>query len=55
MNEREQIDAFYKDLTALVQRYVDEFDLSAAAALGALHLKMHEISRAAIENAEDET
>lgn len=54
MNERDQIDAFYKDLTALVQRYIDEFDLSTAAALGALHMKMHEITRAAIENAEEE-
>lgn len=54
MNEREQVAAFYKDLTALVQRYIDEFDLSSAAAIGALAMKQHEITATAFKNHEGE-
>lgn len=43
MSEREQIKAFADDLDALVKRYIDEFDLTAASAVGCLAFKMHTI------------
>lgn len=43
MSEQEQIKAFADDLDALVKRYIDEFDLTAASAVGCLAFKMHTI------------
>lgn len=50
MSEKEQIDAMAKDLTALIQRYIDEFDLSTAAAVGVLECKKYELIKAATED-----
>ncbi len=41
MTEREQINAFADDLDRLVGRYCDEFELTAASAVGVLAFKMH--------------
>lgn len=43
MNDREQIDAFARDLDSLVSRYCAEFELTTAAAIGVLEIKKHEL------------
>lgn len=43
MNDREQIDAFSSDLDKLVERYAQEFELSTAAAVGVLTIKIHHL------------
>lgn len=53
MNDREQIDAFMADLTALVSRYCAEFELTTAAAIGVLEIKKHELIATALEDGED--
>lgn len=47
MSDREQLDAFHADLDKLVGRYIDEFDLSFAGAIGVLEMKSHEIKHVA--------
>lgn len=47
MSDREQLDAFHADLDKLVARYIDEFDLSFAGAIGVLEMKCHEIKHVA--------
>lgn len=42
MTEREQLVAFESDLSALISRY-EQFDLSAAGAVGVLMMKVHGI------------
>lgn len=54
MNDREQIDAFAKDLDALVSRYCAEFELTTAACIGALEIKKHELIAHAISDDDDE-
>lgn len=54
MNDREQIEAFSADLTALVARYVAEFELTTAAAVGVLEIKKHELISHALGAADDE-
>ncbi len=43
MNEKEQIEAFADDVDRLVRRYENEFELSAASAVGVLQFKVHAI------------
>lgn len=39
----DQIEAFDRDLTALINRYIEEYDLPIATMVGVLHCKIHEI------------
>lgn len=43
MSDSEQIAAFEAALDALVTRFIAEYDLSTAAAIGVLQLKAHKI------------
>lgn len=43
MNQENQIDAFARDLSALVSRYASEFQLSTAAAVGVLEIEKQRI------------
>lgn len=52
MNDRDQIEAFAQDLDALVSRYVAEFELTTAAAIGVLEIKKHELISTALEDEE---
>ena len=54
MNPSEQIDAFARDLNALVSRYCAEFELSTAAAIGVLEIKKHELIAHAIKDDEED-
>lgn len=54
MSDAEQISAFATELDALVERYREEFDLTYAAVVGALHMKAFEICREAEETLEDD-
>ena len=55
MHERDQVDAFAKELDLLIIRFMDEFDLSYAAYVGVLALKQTELSNAALyEEIEDD-
>lgn len=53
MTEREQIEAFGDDLDKLVGRYIDEFDLSGASAIGVLAFKMHTLMVYMVKRHED--
>ncbi len=53
MSEKEQIQAFADDLDRLVQRYIDEFELTAASAVGCLAFKMHTIMACAQKDYEE--
>lgn len=54
MTEREQLQAFADDLDKLVGRYCDEFDLTAASAVGVLAFKMHTLMAHAQSQHDDE-
>ena len=54
MSDREQTDAFSNDLNKLVQRYISEFELTVAQAVGVLEVKKHELIKAAIEQEDDD-
>lgn len=55
MSDREQLDAFSNDLDVLVTRYIREFELSTAGAIGVLALKQHAMARWAFdENEKDD-
>lgn len=43
MKESDQIDHFYKELTALVARFCAEYELTTASAIGCLEMKKHEL------------
>lgn len=54
MNDREQIDAFARELENLISRYAEEFNLSTAATIGALEIQKHALIANAL-NEEDES
>jgi hypothetical protein len=54
MDERTQIGCFDDDLDRLLQRYSDEFDMSLAAMIGTLHVKIHELVANSVDQDEDE-
>lgn len=54
MTDPEQIDAFARDLDALVSRYCAEFQLTVAGAIGVLEIKKHELIAEALKNRENE-
>lgn len=43
MDQEQQIEAFEDDLDRLIQRYADEFDLTFAAAIGVMQMKIHRL------------
>jgi len=43
MNQVDQQNAFYSDLDKLIQRYVDEFDLTTASAIGVLEIHKNQL------------
>lgn len=53
MTDSEQINAFDKDVRALIGRYTSEFNLSFAAAIGVLHLAADRLS-ATVRELEDD-
>ena len=53
VSEKEQTDAFFGDLTALVDRYKAEFDLSYAVVLGCLALKAHQLADEAVNSTKE--
>lgn len=54
MDHRDQINAFYSDLDALVDRYIAEFDLPVASLVGALEIMKQELVLAALEDDEED-
>lgn len=54
MTDRDQIDAFAGDLDKLVERYAQEFNLSTAAAVGVLTIKIHHLLANKWQRDEDE-
>lgn len=52
MTDREQIAAFETELHNLVQRFIEEFDLPTASALGVLMLQIRKIENAAFDDSE---
>lgn len=52
MTAEEQIEHFENDLDALVERYRSEYEMTYAAMVGCLQLKIHALGDEAIANAE---
>ena len=50
MTDKEQINAFACDLDALVTHYIQEFELTTAAAIGVLEIKKHALIAHAISD-----
>ena len=53
MSDREQINAFYKDLDRLIDRYRHEFEMPYATAVGCLTMKATQLTVEVLE-ADDE-
>lgn len=53
MTETEQVDRFCDELDALVARYAHEYDLSYAAVVGALTLKIHTLCAEATDRSDE--
>lgn len=54
MTDREQIEAFGRDLDALVERYRAEFELTYAAVIGLLYVKATQLTIEASSDDDDE-
>lgn len=52
MTSEQQIEHFENDLDALVERYRKEFDMTYAAMVGSLQLKIHDLCDEALRQAE---
>lgn len=50
MTDSEQVKAFVDDLTALVKRYSEEFNLTTAAAVGAMEIVKHQTIAQGLES-----
>lgn len=53
MNHREQIKAFHAEITAVVRRFADEYDLPVASAVGVLEIIKREIFTGVAESERD--
>ncbi len=53
MTEGEQLDAFMADLTRLIDRYCEEFELTTAGAIGVLEIKKHQLIQAALNEGDE--
>lgn len=54
MKQKEQIEHLANELDALIGRFSEEYDLSYAAVIGVLHMKIHLLEKQAIEEEEQE-
>lgn len=54
MDHRDQISAFATDLDRLIDRYMDEFDLTYAALIGVLTLKQQQLCTACNRSDDDD-
>jgi hypothetical protein len=54
MNHKEQIEAFHSEVTAVVRRFSDEYDLPIASAVGVLEIIKDEIFNGAKEKGDYE-
>jgi hypothetical protein len=54
MTESQQIEAFANELDRLVERFESEYDMTYAAVVGVLHLKMHLLCQAWNEDHDDD-
>ena len=54
VDEKDQIGCFDTDLDRLLQRYGDEFDMSLAAMVGTLQIKIHELVANSIDQDDEE-
>ncbi len=45
MTEGDQIEHFYDDLSALIKRYSQEYELRTASVIGCLFMKMQELGK----------
>jgi hypothetical protein len=54
VDEKDQIGCFESDLDRLIQRYGDEFDMSLAAMVGTLQIKVHELVSNSIDQDDEE-
>ena len=54
MDEKTQISCFDDDLDRLLTRYSDEFDMSLAAMIGTLQVKIHELVANSIDQDDEE-
>ena len=53
MSEKEQIDHFANELDKLVQRFRSEYEISYAAAVGVLYMKIHLLCAEASEKGDE--
>lgn len=53
MKQEDQATAFAEDLEALVDRYIQEFDLMSSSAIGVLQIQMHAILISLFERDDD--
>ena len=54
MDEKTQIGCFDDDLDRLIQRYSDEFDMSLAAMIGTLQVKIHQLVANSLDQDDEE-
>ena len=54
MDEKTQIACFDDDLDRLLTRYSDEFDMSLAAMIGTLQVKIHELVANSLDQDDEE-
>jgi hypothetical protein len=54
VDEKDQIGCFESDLDRLIQRYGDEFDMSLAAMVGTLQIKIHELVANSLDQDDEE-
>lgn len=53
MSEKEQIDHFANDIDNLVERYRSEYEMSYAAVVGVLQMKIHLLCAEAAERSDE--
>ncbi len=54
MTATEQSAAFYDDLTRLIHRYAEEFEVPLMAVIGCLTMKQHELINSAVQQVQDD-
>lgn len=53
MTDKEQTDHFANDIDSLVERYRSEYEISYAAVVGVLQMKIHLICKEAAEHGDE--